>query len=195
MRPKLCPECRAKYQPVRQMQPCCENEECKASFAIKHIETSRKRRQMQRVKTVRTEKRQDADKLARLKPGYLESKMQDAVNEFVRVRDFEEGCISCDKDRYWSGQWHAGHLIPRGRSSFLRYHLWNLNKQCSQCNHKNGGMVADHERGIALRYGPERLEYLKSAPRLRRYEDDYLIRGAKTFRRKTRILKKRKGIQ
>lgn len=195
MRPKKCPECGNKFQPSRQMQPCCDSDKCREQFAIRHAEATRKRRQMERVKTQRAEKRADADKLARLKPGYLEGKMQDSVNEYVRIRDFEEGCISCDKDRYWNGQWHAGHMIPRGRSSFLRFHLWNLNKQCSQCNKHNGGMVAEHERGIALRYGPERLEFLKHAPRSRRYEDDYLIRGAKIFRRKTRILKKRKGIQ
>lgn len=186
-KPRTCRVCKTVFQPVRCMQTVC-GPEC----AIKQAQS--KRSKAERIAGIEDRKTVRA-KLARLRPGYLESKTQEAINGYVRVRDCEEGCISCDKTRYWDGQWHAGHLIPVGRSSFLRFDLRNINKQCSQCNKHNGGMVAEHERGIVRRYGQERLDYLKSAPRSRRYEDDYLIRMAKIFRRKTRILKKRKGIQ
>lgn len=191
-----CRYCQTLYKPARSMQPgrVCNSIECQAKHAEESIAAQRKKRaQAERIARIEDRKVVRA-KLAKLRPGYLEAKAQDAINGFVRVRDYEEGCISCDKTRYWDGQWHAGHLIPVGRSSFLRYHLWNINKQCSQCNKHNGGMVAEHERGIVRRYGQARLDFLKAAPRSRRYDDDHLIRMAKIFRRKTRILKKRKGI-
>jgi len=176
------------------MQPgrVCNSPECQTTFALETIEKQRKQRaKAERIAEVADRKTVKA-KLARLRPGYLASKAQDAINAYVRVRDHEHGCISCDKPATWDGQWHAGHLIPRGRSSFLRFDLRNINKQCSVCNHREGGMVAEHERGIVERYGQERLDFLKSAPRSRRYDDEYLIRLAALFRRKTRIMKKRK---
>lgn len=186
-KPRKCRVCRADFQPSKPLQNVC-GPEC----AIKQAQA--KRAKAERIAQAVDRKTVKA-KLAKLKPGYLEAKAQDAINAYVRVRDHEEGCISCDKGSHWHGQWHCGHLIPRGRSSFLRYDLRNLNKQCSVCNGREGGQVAEHERGIILRYSQDRLDYLKSAPRSRRYDDDYLIRMAKIFRKKTRILKKRKGIQ
>lgn len=197
-RPKKCPECGDKFQPTRQMQPCCDKDACREAFAIRHAEATRKRRQMQMVKAERIAGIEDRKvvkiKLAKLTPGYLEDKAQGAINSYVRARDHEQGCISCDKGPYWHGQWQAGHLKTRGSNSFLRYSLHNINKQCSQCN-KHGGNVAEHERGIVARYGQERLDYLLCAPKSRRYSDEYLIRLAKIFRKRTRIIKKRKGIQ
>lgn len=191
-----CRYCSSLYKPARPMQPgrVCNSIECMAKYGEEASATRRKKAAAKAEMIKREYRKVIREKLARLTPGYLEAKAQEAINGFVRVRDYEEGCISCDKTRYWDGQWHAGHLIPVGRSSFLRFHLWNINKQCSQCNKHNGGMVAEHERGIVRRYGQARLDFLKSSPRIRRYEDDYLIRMAKIFRRKTRILKKRKGI-
>ena len=194
MRLKKCPECSEKYQPTRQLQPCCEKMECKASYAIRHVEATRKRRRMQEMNVQRADRKVIKAKLAKLTPNYLEGKAQDAINGYIRVRDYEQGCISCDKGPHWHGQWQAGHLKTRGSNSFLRYSLHNINKQCSQCN-KHGGNVAEHERGIVDRYGESRLDYLLSAPKSRRYDADYLIRLAKIFRKRTRILKKRKVIQ
>ncbi len=186
-KPRKCRVCKSDFQPHKIMQICC-SVEC----AIKQAKA--KRTKAERIAGIEDRKVIKA-KLAKLTPGYLEGKAQYAINSYVRVRDYEEGCISCDKGPNWHGQWHAGHLIPRGRSSFLRYDLRNVNKQCSVCNGREGGQVAEHERGIVLRYNQERLDYLKSSPRSRRYDDDYLIRLAKIFRKRTRILKKRKGIQ
>lgn len=191
-----CKYCSELYKPARTMQPgrVCNSIECQAKHAEEVLADRRKKTaKAERVAQV-ADRKVVKEKLAKLTPGYLEGKAQEAINAYVRVRDHEEGCISCDKPANWGGQWQAGHLKTRGANSFLRYSLWNLNKQCSPCNLHASGNVAEHERGIVLRYGVERLEYLHSAPKSRRYDDEYLIRLAKAFRKKTRILKKRKGI-
>jgi hypothetical protein len=186
LRKKKCAVCKNYFVPDRPFQKACS-----IPCAVEHGRVLNEKKQRKKASE---EKRADKEKLARLTPRYLEGKAQDAINAYVRVRDYERGCISCGKDMHWNGQWHAGHLKTRGANSFLRYHLWNLNKQCSVCNNHHSGNVAEHERGIVVRYGQERLDFLQSAPKMRRYSDEYLIRLADVFRKKTRILKKRKGI-
>ena len=186
MKLKTCKWCKQKFEPSRPTKICC-SPDCEYDYGLKHAARAEHIRGLEDRKTVKL-------KLAKLRPNYLEGKAQDAINAYVRARDHEQGCISCDKPANWHGQWQAGHLKTRGSNSFLRYSLHNINKQCSQCN-KHGGNVAEHERGIVERYGKSRLDYLLSAPKSRRYDDDYLIRLAKIFRKRTRLLKKRKGLQ
>ncbi len=192
-----CRYCQQTYKPARSMQPgrVCNSLECMAKYADETIKNQRQKKAKSEMIAAREDRKVIRMRLAKLRPGYLEAKAQEAINAYVRVRDHEEGCISCDKPATWDGQWQAGHLKTRGANSFLRYSLWNLNKQCSPCNLHASGNVAEHERGIIRRYGIERIEYLHSAPKSRRYDDEYLIRLARIFRKKTRILKKRKGIE
>lgn len=185
-KPRKCRVCKEAFQPSRPLQTCC-SPDC----ALKQAKF--KRAKEERMKDL-ADRKTIKIRLAKITPGYLADKAQAAINAYVRVRDYEEGCISCDKPASWHGQWQAGHLKTRGANSFLRYDLRNINKQCSQCNNHGSGNVAEHERGIIARHGQERLDFLLSAPRLRSYDDDYLIRLAKIFRKKTRILKKRKGL-
>ena len=181
MRPKLCPECRAKYQPVRQMQPCCENEECKASFAIRHIEASRKRRQMQRVKAERIAGIEDRKtvklKLEKLKPlSKLAKEAERWINRIARIRDKDKPCISCDRPHSWNGQWHASHYKSVGSNSALRFNLSNIHKACSICNNHLSGNIAEYARRLPDRIGMERFRFIENHPRERKYSREYLIR-------------------
>jgi Bacteriophage Lambda NinG protein len=196
VKPKLkkCCECRQKFQPRNSFDKVCDNIECKVSYGTKVAEKSRISREKKQKQQAIKQRAEDKEKLSRLTPGYLAGKAQDAVNEYVRFRDYDKPCISCGKHAHSTMDWDAGHLKTRGANSFLRYHLWNINKQCVRCNQHNSGNVAEHERGIVARYGQSRLDFLQSAPRMRRYADDYLIRLTAVFRKKTRMLKKRLGL-
>jgi hypothetical protein len=194
-RPKKCQnkECGRLFTPDRPFKKgCCIS--CEVVIGLAAVKKYKAAKALKERKAKAEEKRADKERLARMKPGYLAGLAQEAINAYARARDYEQGCISCDKDMYWGGQWHAGHLKTRGANSFLRFHLWNLNKQCSVCNNHQSGNVAEHERGIVKRYGQERLDFLNNSPKSKRYSDDYLIRLAKIFRKKTRMTLKRKGI-
>jgi len=193
-RPKKCKECGTKFQPRGSFDKVCESLDCKLAFGLKVAAKSKAKREAEAKRKAAEQRKADKEKLARLNPGYLEGKAQDAINEYVRYRDYFYPCISCGKPAHSLVKWDAGHLKTRGANSFLRYHLWNINRQCVQCNQHKSGNVAEHERGIVARYGAERLEFLNTAPRSRRYSDEYLIRLARIFRKKTIILKKRKGL-
>lgn len=110
--------------------------------------------------------------------------VQKLVNRAAVLRDNADGCISCDKGPWWNGGvWHGSHFKSVGSNSALRFNLLNIHKACSQCNWHMGGNIANYEPRLALKIGPERLEWLKNHPRGREYSVEYLTRLARVMRR------------
>ena len=181
MRPKKCPECGDKFVPERQMQPCCRKSECEISFAIRHIEATRKRRQMQRAKDERIAGIEDRktvkEKLEKLKPlSKLAKEAEHWINRIARIRDKDMPCISCDRPHSWNGQWHASHYKSVGSNSALRFNLLNIHKACSICNNHLSGNIAEYARRLPDRIGIERFGLIENHPRERKYSREYLIR-------------------
>jgi len=88
------------------------------------------------------------------------SELQALVNQYVRLRDASEGCISCDKPFNWGGQYHAGHYFSRGHSSALRFNLSNLHKQCSVCNNHLSGNIGEYTPRLIEKIGIDKFEWL-----------------------------------
>ena len=110
--------------------------------------------------------------------------LQILVNKYVRLRDVNEGCISCDKDKYWSGQWHCSHYIPRGVSSFLRFNLWNMHKSCSVCNNYKSGNIGDYTPRLIEKIGQEKYDWIiANKYTLSSFDIDYIIRAKKIVRK------------
>jgi len=126
IRPKRCASCRSEFFPVLSMQKVC-GIECAQAMAKK--------------------KREKAEKSAgRLKRESLKSRSQwlkdaqTAFNTFIRVRDADQPCISCN--RHHEGQWHAGHYLSTGARPELRFDESNVHKQCQPCNtHLHGNLI------------------------------------------------------
>lgn len=144
----------------------------------------------------RMAKRELAERKKALKPlKWFESQAQAAVNEYVRLRDRLDGCISCHMPADYKGQWHASHLYSRGESSALRFNLWNIHKSCAQCNSHKSGNISEYKPRAIAKIGEERHEWLvrhKKEPT--RYSQEYLIRLARVFRKRVRLMKKRHGL-
>lgn len=120
---------------------------------------------------------------------------QKAVNRYVLLRDYEDGCISCDKTVYWQGgEWHASHFTSRGASSGLRFHLWNINKSCNQCNIHKGGNILEYGARLVRKIGADKVETLKNFPRSREYTNEQLDRITRIFNKRSLRLEKRLGI-
>lgn len=109
-----------------------------------------------------------------------------SVNKYVRVRDKDLGCISCEKPSHWDGQWHASHFKSVGSNSILRFNLWNIHKACSECNLFLSGNIAEYEKRLTLKIGAEKVDWLKSQNGVRRYEPEYLVRMKKIFNKKAK---------
>ena len=179
MRPKKCPECAEKYQPTRQMQPCCDNMECKASYAIRHIEATRKRRRMQEMNVQKADRKVIKLKLDAIKPrGKLIAEADRAFCAYIRFRDQLAGylCISSGKPLDWSGNnVDAGHYRSRGSAPHLRYDERNCHAQSKHDNRYLSGNAVDYRIGLISRIGLAEVEALEADQKPRKYSNDDLI--------------------
>lgn len=91
---------------------------------------------------------------------WYESKAQALFNKFIRLRDRDDDCISCDKSLDeiekkdgWKpgGCWDAGHYKTRGAHPELRFTEDNCHKQCKSCNGGSGRFSAK-ARTVGERY-------------------------------------------
>lgn len=139
-------------------------------------------------KEKRTQTRQAKEKLKTRAQWMREA--QAAFNAYVRARDKDLPCISCGEhkhDEHMTGSgWDAGHYRSRGASPHLRFHLWNVHKQCVKCNRYLSGNVSNFRIGLVRKIGADRvlqLESMNSGPEM---TIDYLKRIKDIFKRKTK---------
>ena len=115
---------------------------------------------------------------------------QAIVNKYVRLRDKDLPCCSCDRPASWDGQWHASHFRSVGAATGLRFHLWNIHKGCSICNNHLSGNLAGYWPRILAKLGQEKLDWLEAQNAVTRYPEEYLKRFklvmGKKLRRKER---------
>lgn len=96
--------------------------------------------------------------------GHQKKVAQKAFNAFIRERDKNEGCISCDKPSTWGGQWHAGHFKTVGARSDLRFNEDNCHKQCSVCNNYDSGNLINYKENLIKKIGQNRADALDADP-------------------------------
>lgn len=196
MRLKKCPECAEKYQPTRQLQPCCEKMECKASYAIRHVEATRKRRRMQEMNVQKADRKVIKLKLDAIKPrGKLIAEADRAFCAYIRFRDQLAGylCISSGKPLDWSGNnVDAGHYRSRGSAPHLRYDERNCHAQSKHDNRYLSGNAVDYRIGLISRIGLAEVEALEADQKPRKYSNDDLIAINAKYVAKLKALKAEK---
>ena len=199
MRPKKCPECGDKFQPIRHMQPCCEKIECKTSFAIRHAEATKKRRRMREAKAERIAKAEDR-KTVRIKLEGLKTRPQlvkelgIAFRGWVRARDEGKPCISCDKPLIKTGKlggdYDAGHYRSVGSAKHLEFDERNVHGQCKYCNDKLKGNPQGYRPRLIDRIGLDAVLALEADQADRKYSKDDLRNMRSHYIAKTKELRK-----
>ena len=120
------------------------------------------------------------------------SELQAIVNKCVRLRDTNLGCVSCDKNTNWDGQWHAGHYYSRGHSSSLRFNLHNIHKQCSVCNNYLSGNIGEYTSELINRIGQDKFDYLlANKSKVASYDVEWIKRAIKVARKGVKRYEKR----
>ena len=94
-------------------------------------------------------------------------KAQQVFNKYIRLRDKEKGCISCDAPLV--GKFDAGHYRSVGAHPELRYCEINNWGQCVQCNQHFSGNLINYRIGLSKRISADELEWLEGHHEPKRY--------------------------
>ena len=189
-KPKKCknPACGISFPPQRLGQAVC-SPKCALAMAPANTEKARKainqrdRREIQ----VRKEKlKSRADHLR---------EAQAVVNEYVRLRDAQLPCISCDSmpndsDLMTGSRWDAGHYRSVGACPELRFEPLNIHRQCVKCNRNLSGNAVEYRIRLVQRIGAETVAWLEGPHEPRKYTVEEIKTIKAEYRAKTRELKK-----
>lgn len=184
MKQKKCKICKEKFTPLRPLQQVC-GYECSILLA-----------QNKRIKSEKvaqnTQKRELAKAKEAIKPrsAYMKE-AQAIVNQYVRLRDENLGCVSCDKPATWQGQWHASHFRSVGAASAVRFNLWNIHKSCSICNNWKSGNLSEYEPKLRIKIGDDKVDWLRTQNQQSNYSIEYLKRLMEVFKKKIKRIKKK----
>ena len=151
-KPRPCAVCRELFTPVRinlKLTKVCLNAGCILDYAQGIRAKAEKKANIKQKREFR-----DNDK------SFQKAKAQKAFNAYIRERDKDEGCISCDKTKDWQGQWHAGHYKTVGARPDLRFDERNVHKQCSVCNNYLSGNLANYRKRLIQKIGLDQVEDL-----------------------------------
>lgn len=181
---KSCKICKTKFTPYSTTTLVCSHQ-CAITYANnKRI----------RLEVIASAQERVKIKIARdsikTKQEWLKEAQQ-WVNKYVRLRDKNLGCISCDKAASWHGQWHGSHFRSTKAASAVRFNLWNINKSCSVCNNWLSGNIGEYEPRLRLKIGNEKVDWLKCQNHTVNYSIDYLKRLKGIAKKKCAMLEKR----
>lgn len=158
-----CKHCTEKFKPTYFNQKyCMAKDECIKAF----IEIVK----LNKIK----QKKAINDKIKTKEDWFNE--LQYLVNKYVKMRDKDQPCISCDTSRN-DIRYDAGHFWPAGNYKFLRFHLDNIHKQCSfNCNNKKHGNIGEYRIRLVNKIGQDRVNWLDNA---RHYKMEMTIEEVK----------------
>jgi len=89
-----------------------------------------------------------------------ESEARKYFQKWVRLRDKNDGCISCGRTN--TERWDGGHYFKAELYSGLIFHEDNCHKQCSRpCNKDLDGNLANYRINLVKKIGEERVKWLE----------------------------------
>jgi hypothetical protein len=173
---KRCKVCKIPFTPTySSLQATCVKPQCLIEWGrmAERKKAKREIRQMrENIKSVSAYRRE----------------LQKVFNEFIRLRDSKEPCISCGKPLPM--KYDAGHFYSVGSYPNLRFNEDNVHAQCVECNQHKHGNLLEYAPRLTERIGFERaskLMVLRNEPlRLSLEEIKQLI---EQYKWKVKILK------
>lgn len=182
-----CPHCRNKLEAGQRIHPECIEGYAEAQEAKAKRKAEKQARMQARVERAEFKRRKDDLK----SPTEWEQECRAIVQKIARLRDRDDGCISCHMDANYGGQWHGSHFRPAGYNSAVQFHLWNIHKACAQCNLFKGGNIGAYRPRLIEKIGLERVEWLESQTQVVRRDVEYLKRFKKVMGKRLRRMERR----
>lgn len=146
IKPKKCKVCKVKFTPNKPLQQVC-GFECALELA-----------KDKRIKTVKKEIKEARQKLKSRSDWLKETQV--VFNKYIRLRDQNDGCISCGSKSAIA--YHAGHYRSIGSAGHLRFNEQNCHRQCSACNTHLSGNLIRYRLGLIRKIGIHAVETLES---------------------------------
>ena len=169
------------------------SEECKEAIVIAHYRKMRDNREKAQKRAEKAERKRRArehrERKKALKPlSHWLNETQKVFNEYIRLRDDLDPCISCG--RLDAPEWCAGHFRTRGAASQLRFNEDNVHKQCNKhCNQELSGNIANYRPRLIGKIGLERVEALENDNSTKKWTREELEELRKIYRKKIKELK------
>lgn len=133
-----CKYCKEQFEKVAPKQRVCMSDEC-----LKRFSNEVKQKEWAIKKKALKEELQTVSDLTKIAQKYC--------NDFIRLRDKDEQCISCDKQL--KGKFDAGHYFESSRYISVRFDEFNIHGQCVNCNKHRHGNLLEYQIGIEKRIG------------------------------------------
>lgn len=146
IKPKKCKICKVCFTPQKPLQQVC-GWKCAIEFA-----------KDTKIKKVKKEVKEAKLKL-KSRSDWLKD-TQVIFNKYIRLRDKDDGCISCGSTSAFA--YHAGHYRSIGSAGHLRFNEQNCHRQCSACNTHLSGNLIRYRLGLIRKIGIQSVETLES---------------------------------
>lgn len=188
---KFTPEERAKKMRLHPSDECIAGHMNKLS-AKKEAQRKKEQRARAKVERAMTKKRKEA---LRTFP-QLEEDCRTIVQAIARIRDRDDGCISCDLPASWDGQWHGSHFRAHGSASAVQFHLWNIHKACWICNKLYSGRIDAYRPKLVAKIGQDRVDWLMSQNQTMKHAPAYrayLMRFKQVMGKRLRRMKEKRA--
>lgn len=185
---KRCGTCKKLFTPAHSFHKYCSYE-----CVIKPLADKEQRKALSEA-AERARRKENRQRLESLKPkSEWLREAQRAFNGYIRERDRYLPCISCSyTDPKHSRKWHAGHYRTTRAASQLRFNVYNVNRQCAQCNLHHSGRITEYRKNLIAKYGLERVESLEYNNQPAEYTIDYLKKVKRVFTKRAKQLRARR---
>lgn len=151
---KKCRVCPTKFKPISTTQVVCG---WKCAIELQNRQTAKKAER--EAKEFRKETRRR--KVAMKSRSKWLTEAQTACNAYIRERDKDEPCISCGTTKP-DIQYCAGHYKTRGGHPELRFHPFNIRKQCNRhCNLALSGNIPEYRPNLIKKIGLKNVEWIE----------------------------------
>ena len=174
IKPKKCKVCKEVFTPTQPLQRVCTLK-CAIEDGKKVKEKKWKKEKKERKEALKT----NSDYVREL---------QVIFNKYIRLRDKDKGCISCNKPLI--GKYDAGHFYSTGSYPELRFNEMNVHGQCVYCNRHLHGNLLEYRIRLIKRIGLEAVEILEQDNQPKKYSIPELILMKEDYKERIRKLKK-----
>lgn len=166
---KTCKGCGEKFRPSMTTQKAC-SVKCALDLAKKPESQEVARKALAQVGRKEIKARKEALKS---RSEHMRE-AQTLFNEFIRLRDSNQPCISCDSlpcdhDLITGSRWDAGHYRSVGACPELRFELLNVHRQCVRCNRNLSGNAVEYRIRLVRRIGADKVDWLEGPHQARKY--------------------------